>query len=176
MRFKAALYSMFLALFLFAGIALAQTGLQTTPYATNYFSATFDGPVDVQGPVRSEDNQSTNYIYLSSSMTASQRIVVRFVDHDIAVDFTSSDFYANDDTVGGVITNRSQDYYQGHPFTYTRHHYTYNGVEMSKRTRYIIVNSREVIFVEQFAPFVEGPYGTGDQPQWFDFEGTLNIK
>ena len=175
MKIKAVVLALAFSLLGFVGVVMAGS-FQTTPYSTNNFSATFNAPVTAEPVSRSADNQSSNYTYWSATDTVGQSVMVRFVDHDIAVDFTSSDFYANDDSTGGTITNRSTDYYQGHPFTYTRRDFVQNGVELSKRVRDIIVSSREVIFLEQVAPYVSGPAGTGDQPQWFEFEDSLNIK
>ena len=181
MRIKAIFFTLVLSLLAIVGIATASPNFQTTPYSTNNFSATFNGPVTADPMQRSTDGQSSNYAYYSFNETTGvgQIVIVRFVDHDISVDYTSSDFYANDDTTGGVITNRSTTTYQGHPLTYTRHGYTEDGVQLSKRTRFIIVNSREVIFLEQIAPFVDYdqfPTLDGDKPQWVEFEDSLNIK
>lgn len=176
MKIKSIVLTLVLSLLAIAGIASANTGLQNTPYATQQFSAVFDGPVEVEAMQRSADGQSSNYSYFGHNGTVGQTITVRFVDHDIAVDFTSSDFYADDDKTGGVVENRSTGMWQGHPFTYTRRHYTDQGVELSKRTCYIIVNKREVIFVVQIAPYQIGPEGTPDQPQWYDFVYSLNIN
>ena len=175
MKIKAIVLAFVLSLLALGGIAWANTGLQTTSYSTNNFSAQFNGPVTA-GPVqRSQDNQSSNYVYTSFDTNVGQGVIVRFVDHDIPVDQTSSDFYANDDTSDGTITNQSTGMYQGHPYTYTGRAYTDSGTEMFKRTRFIIVNSREVIFIIQIEPKQNGNYLT-NQPQWFDFEDSLNIK
>lgn len=173
-------FGLFLIAFaLLATLACAQyptgpnTGKQTTPVSNQYFSVTFNGSI-ITDTSRSTDNQSSNYAYASMDHDVIQIVIVRFVDHDIAADYTSSDFYANDDTTGGpgaVIDTRSQDTWEGHPFTYTRRLYTDKGVQTSKRTRYIIVNSREVIFVEQIAPAAYA-----DHDEWLDFEYSLRIK
>ena len=178
MKIKAIVSMLVLSLLAFVGFALANTGLQTTPYSNSYFSATFNAPVSVDSPARNGSNTSTDYAVYSNTPTVGQIVTARVIDHDIPVDQSSSDFYANDDTTGGTITNRSVNTYQGHPFTYTRRIYTEDGVRLSKRTRYIIVNSREVIFIVEIAPIgVAGDAGDlAEQQQWFDFEDSLNIK
>jgi hypothetical protein len=177
MKIKALFLALAFSVLAIAGMAGAGT-FQNTPYSTNSFSATFNANVTADAPVASDDNQSTNYSFWSynPTQTVGQLVIVRIVNHDIPVDLTSSDFYADDDRTGGTITNRSTGEYQGHPFTYTRRDYVDNGVELSKRTRFIIVNSREVIFIMQIAPFTDGPVGSGDQPQWFEFEDSLSIR
>jgi hypothetical protein len=147
------------------------SGLQTTPYSTSTFSATFNGPVKVLDSYRSEDNQSSNTVYSSVNENAAQIIIVRFIDHDIAVNQESADFYADDDRVGGTITNRSTGSWEGHIYTYTMHHYVKDGYALTQRCRYIIVNSREVIFIEQISS-----EDYNDQNEWLDFEYSLRIK
>jgi len=108
-----------------------------------------------------------------------QSITVRFIDYPIPADLTSSDFYADHDGDGGTITDRSTSTYQGHSLTYARRRYTFDGKEYAKRTRYIIVSQREVIFITQIVPFEDFTApgaGVGDQPQWFEFEDSLSIK
>lgn len=176
MKLKAIILALALSLPALGGIAWANTGLQNTPYSTNTFSAVFNGMVDAGAASRSTDGKSTNYTYVSTNTdgTIAQGIIVRFVDYDISVDYTSSDFYANDDTSAGTIGNRSTGTYQGHPFTYTARFSVDNGVNYIKRTRYIIVNAREVIFIVQYAPDTNNSYG--DRDQWMDFEDSLTIK
>lgn len=176
MRLKGMFLMFVFSLLAFAGIAAAGTGLQTTSYSTRAFTAVFNGAVTADDAQRSTDNQSTNYVYTSYSdaNTVGQAVIVRFVDHDIDVNYTSSDFYANDDSSTGTVSNTSQGTYQGHPFTYTARKWNDGGVALIKRTRFIIVNSREVIFIIQIAPDTNNSYG--DQPQWFDFESSLDIK
>lgn len=184
MKIKGMFLALAFSVLALAGMAAANTGLQTTSYSTNNFSATFNGPVTANAPKRNAANTSTDYSYYSFDAVTQvgQIIIVRFIDHDIAVSTESSEFYANDDTTPGPITNRSTDTYQGHPLSYTRRKDTEYDTPISLRTRYIIVNSREVIFVKQLAPFVDyttlpnGGVGLGDQPQWFDFEDSLVIR
>jgi hypothetical protein len=148
-------------------------GKATTPYATTNFSATFDGPVTAMLPTRNGENTSTDYKYVSQNGKVAEAVTVRFIDHDIAVDYTSSDFYANDDRTGGTVdtANTSHDSWNGAPFTYTYRTFTLDGVILTKRTRYIIVNAREAIFIQQITAV-----GYEDRPEWLDFEYSLRIK
>jgi hypothetical protein len=182
MKIKAITLTLVLSLLVIVGIATASPNFQTQPFATNNFSAVFNGPV-TETTIQHATN--TDYEYYSASDGVQQQITVRFITHDISVDQTSADFYANDDaaggsgSTGGIVTNRSIDTYQGHPFTYTRRHSFANGLDYAKRTRFIIVSAREVIFVTQVVPFQDlstTAAGNGDQPQWIDFEDSLDIK
>jgi len=182
MKIKAIVLTLVLSLLAIFGIAKASPNFQTQTYSTSTFSATFNGPVTASS---TQHATNTDYNYFSSSNGVMQMITVRFINHDIAVDQTSADFYANDDasggsgSTGGEVTNRSIDSYQGHVFTYTRRHSFADGIDYAKRTRFIIVNSREMMFVTQVVPFedLSGPVvGNGDQPQWIEFEDSLNIK
>ena len=185
MKIRAVIFAFVLSILAIAGMAFANTGLQTTPYSNSYFSATFNGPVTADAPTRNTNGTSTDYTYYSISTdgTVGQMVIVRTIDHDISVDLSSSEFYANDDRTPGPITNRSTGDYQGHPLSYTRREETDITPSVSKRTRFIIVNSREVIFVIQIAPFVDYTVpgnttaaGVGDQTQWFAFEDSLQIR
>lgn len=148
-------------------------GQQTTTFSNNYFSATFNGPVTDETK-RNSGNTSTNYLFKSGPGTNGvyQIVDVRIVDHDIAADLSSSNFYADSDTGLGPVTDRSTNVWEGHPFTYTRRVKTYDGEEYETRTRYIIVSSRVVIFIQQFAPTSLDT----NQREWFDFEYSLRIK
>jgi len=160
-----------------SAFALAQypvgpnTGFQTTSFSNSYFSAVFNGAVEAAAGQRNSANTSTTYVYSSSNANVSQSVLVRIVDQNIAVDTTSSDFYANSDNTGGEIRTTSHDVWEGHPFTYTFRVFTSGGVEYSRRTRIIVVNSREVIFISQT---VLNTYD--DQNEWLDFEYSLRIK
>jgi hypothetical protein len=149
------------------------TGKATTPYSTNNFSATFNGAVTAKSAERNSPT-AVDYVYFSQNENVSESVVVRFVDHDIAVDYTSSDYYANDDRTGGTVDSSSTSHGtwgNGSVYTYTFRTFTFEGVELTKRTRYIIVNSREVIFVYQVTR-----KGYEDRPEWLDFEYSLRIK
>lgn len=176
--FKLSILSVILGL-AFASLAVAQsvnypvnpnpTGLQTTPFSNNYFSASFNGPVTSAEIARS--STGSNWLYSSSSNGVDQSIQIRIVDHDIPVDVSSSNFYADNTINPGTITDRSTDVWEGHPFTYTRRTWTENGVITVARDRYIIVNSRTVIVIQEMS--LEN---LDNRNQWLDFEYSLRIK
>ena len=181
MKFKSLMLSMVVILLAaFAGAQCDETsmpvspnaGYATTPYSANYFSATFNGPVTFQDAGRSTDNESSNWSYSSHTNDVYQIILVRKVDHDIPNDMTSAEFYRNDDQEAGEQTgSRSSGNWCGHPYTYSYHEFEKDGVLLKERTRYIIVNSRTVIFISQYA---KADYN--DRDQWLDFEYSLRIK
>jgi hypothetical protein len=151
------------------GLVLSVTAFaESTPYSTPNFSATFNGAVTT-----STDTNPTNatYNYKSNTQNVFQAIFVRIVDHDIAVNHESSNFYANNDSTGGTMSSVTQDYYQGHPFTYSYHMYDSGGVSMTKRTRFIIVNARTVIFIWQISATAYD-----DTAEWAAFANSLTVK
>ena len=170
------LSSLFLALVLSVS-ALAQyptspnTGKATTPYTTGVFSATFNGPVTAKDSGRNTANTSSDVTYVSSTELIAQAVVVRFIDHAIAVDYTSSDFYVNDLTGCDTKDNLSQGTWDGRPYSYVFCTYTTGGQTYTERVRFIIVNSTTVLMVKQLA--LEA---NNDRDVWLDFEYSLRIK
>lgn len=145
------------------------SGLQTTPYSNNYFSATFNGTVTTNSY---RGDQSGNAKYTSANQNVSQTVTVRIVNYDIPANQASADFYAdNDCTLRGTIENRSTGTWERHPFTYIGCKYIENNMEWFQRSRYIIVNSREAIFIQQVS---RSSYN--DQDEWLDFAYSLRIK
>ena len=144
---------------------------QTVPYSVPQFSATFNNGVAVT-TYRAPTSTNTEY-FSTDSRGVTQDIVVRFVDHDIPVDYSSSDYYLNHDTFGGALSNVTRGTYQGRVFTYGFFDKAPdgNGGFQSDRIRFIIVNSREVIMISQIAP-----EAVDDQQEWFAFEDSLNIR
>ena len=175
---KKFLSSLFLALVLSAS-ALAQyptspnTGAATTPYTTSVFSATFNGPVTAEDTVRNTENTSTDQVFLSinSGGTIAQAVTIRTIDHAIAVDYTSSDFYVNDLSGCDTKTNISQGSWDSRPYSYVFCTYSSEGNTYTMRVRFIIVNSTTVVFVRQLA--LEA---NNDRDQWLDFEYSLRIR
>jgi len=147
------------------------TGKANTPFAATNFSATFNGPVTALPMAR--QNTSTEYAFFSQNASVAEKVTVRFIDHDIDVNYTSSDFYANDDITGGTVdvANTVHGSWNGAPYTYTYRTFTLDGFTLTKRSRYIIVNAREVIFLQQVSRV-----GYEDRPEWLDFEYSLRIK
>jgi hypothetical protein len=140
-----------------------------TTYSNSYFSATFEGPVkdDIE---RNPSGKSTNHTYEFCCTNVDQEVIVRTLDSDIPVNFSSSNFYANDDNTGG-ITSTTTGNYQGHPFTYSLRRFTRDGKEISKRERFIIVNPRVVMFISQAAL-----WNYDDSNEWSNFVTSLDIK
>ena len=159
---------------LFSIIALA-FALTISAFAqtanTSQFSASFNGPVAVR-TYSNPTNNNTEY-FSHDSRGVYQFVTVRTIDGDIAVNTASSDFYMNNERFGGVVSNVDHGTYQGHPYTYAFFDKAPdgNGGQQSERIRYIIVNSRTVIFIFQIAP-----ESVEDRDAWVTFEATLNIK
>lgn len=154
---------------------------QSTSFSTSAFSATFNGPVTATGPSRNIANTSTYYQYKSYQNGIWEGVEVRTIDHDIAVDFTSSQFYRANETGTLAPEVNGDDYYQGHPFSYgffsdlkgkDGDTATYERCE-----RIIIVNSRTVIFIwmDMETGGMRTANNTAFQP-WVDFENSLDIK
>ena len=160
------LKSMFLAasMLVLSAFAVAQT------FSNNYFDASFAGAV-TSATSRNNANTSTNYDYTASTSNIFQDIDVRLIDHDIAVDYSSTDFYANIDASRGTVLSRSAGTYQGHPFTYLCVQYTDGGSVITERNRYIMIGPREVYFVTQ-----RSLSSYDDKAEWDAFEASLNIK
>ena len=163
---KLKVFVLSVVLLLSAGMAMAQytypvnpnpTKFQTTFYSNDQFLATFNSSVTV---TIEQKNTSTDTIYQSFNHGVVQAISVRIIDHDIPVDVSSSDFYMNNDPLDTPIT-----------VTYAYRQFTFSGSVFSKRTRAIIVNAREVIFVTQIAAM-----SYDDQNEWFDFEYSLRVR
>jgi len=165
---------------LFASVALAQyptspnTGKQTTQFNSNQFSALFNGPVTVSGLEQNTAKTSQYRIYSSTGDNGVVQVVeLRYitVNGNIPVDYTSSDFYANEFVGDGIedVNNRSQNVWEGHPFTYT--FITSADKKTVTRSRFIIVNGKEALFIMQISPI-----SANDRDQWLDFEYSLRIK
>jgi hypothetical protein len=174
---KLKVFVLSVVLLLSAGMAMAQytypvnpnpTKFQTTFYSNDQFLATFNSSVTV---TIEQKNTSTDTIYQSFNHGVVQAISVRIIDHDIPVDVSSSDFYMNNDPLDTPITVHSTGTWGGRPFTYAYRQFTFSGSVFSKRTRAIIVNAREVIFVTQIAAM-----SYDDQNEWFDFEYSLRVR
>ena len=151
--------------------ASPNTGKATTPYATGVFSATFNGPVEVQASTRSTQNTSTDTMYLSENGLIAQAVTVRTIDHAIAVDYASSDFYVNDLTGCDTKTDQSQGSWDNRPYSYVFCTYSNGGNTYTLRVRFIIVNSTTVLMVKQLALINDN-----DRDQWLDFEYSLRIR
>jgi len=144
------------------------------------FSVDFSSQPQVE-TFRNDANTSTRTVYTAIGNEAVEQVVVVKVDHDIPVDYTSSDFYRDADVNTGetLATNRnSQGLYQGHPYSYGCYTSTVNGVDVIRFSRFIIVNSRTAIFIVMAMPNSDNApkTPTGAFQAWQDFENTLNIQ
>ena len=161
------LKSMFLAasLLVLSAFAVAQT------FSSNYFDANFVGAVTSSNK-RNDANTSTDYMYNASNDNVVQYVISRVVDHDIPVDYSSTNFYANEDAQKGEVLSRSTGMYQGHPFTYLCIKYTTKaGYVLTERDRYIIIGPREVYFISQTSLA-----SYDDNAEFLALENSLNIK
>lgn len=163
------LKSMLLAasMLVLTAFAVAQT------FSNNYFDANFVGAV-TSSTQRNDANTSTNYFYNASDANVYQTIDVRLVDHDIPVDYSSTNFYADADArrSGVEVMSRSTGVYQGHPFTYLCIKYTNaSGQVLTERNRYIVVGPREAYFVTQTSLA-----SYDDNAEFNTLENSLNIK
>jgi hypothetical protein len=159
---------------MFAGVLAAQI----TSYSTPAFSATFNGPVTFVPVQRNTENTSTDNVYLSVANSTAEIVNIRYIDSTIPTDFTSSDYYANKDAMGGmVLPGRTQGRYpcpgniQGCPFTYIHVAYTSGGAVHWRRIRFIIVSAHEVIFMK-----MESPAVAFNGSEWTRFVNSLVIK
>jgi hypothetical protein len=162
--------------------ALAGSAMAAT-YTTKDFSVNFVGEVAVNGPANNTENTSITTFYSSSNETELDMVSVRFVNHDIPADTTSSDFYATETLARICPTNvatcrmllefESRSTYQGHPYTYvvTEITDTETSVVFWVRTRYIIVNSREATFIDRMTT-----KANSDQESSGAFLNSLDIK
>jgi hypothetical protein len=109
--------------------------------------------------------------YNSDNGEVVQFITVRTIDHAIAVDFSSSDFYVNDEKGCESKKNITRGTWDNRPFTYDFCTFLVQGQRCTLRTRYIIVNPTTVILIQQAS--LES---YDDQSEWEFFESTLNIR
>jgi hypothetical protein len=157
---------------LFVALVLSILAMaQSTPYSTTVFSATFNGPVTVQAAERNNANTSSQVGYNSDNGAVVQFVVVRTIDHAIAVNFSSSDFYVDDQKGCESKKYITRGTWDNHPFTYDFCTFIVQGQRCTLRTRYIIVNPTTVILIQQAS--LEA---YDDQSEWEFFEGTLNIR
>jgi len=178
---RTALYRILTAMALVAigGAAHAQG-----TYKTNSFSVDFNGPVQTKA-YRNDANTSTRTAYSSCSGDICEGVTVVAIDHDIDVNMASAEFYRNsasDNEFQSHTDVNSEGYYQGHPYAYGNYTSTINGVEYEWFERFIVVNSREVVFIYMSIPSSDyesgkvGKSGGGSTyAAWQTFEYTLNL-
>jgi hypothetical protein len=146
-------------------------------YTGTRFTATFNGPVSVD-TYNNPTNSNTRYLSFSGSMT--EGVVVRIVDHDIDVNNTSSQFYRATAPSEYVLhpEKNSDGYYQGHPYSFGSFSHTQNGVSYYMYERFIIVDSRTVVFIWLEIPVSEDTDRNADNVnlRWSNFEDSLIIR
>lgn len=158
------------AILLMFGSVLAA---QTTPYTTPQFSANFNGPVTTFADTNTAKTSTDNF-FTSTRNGVEQMISVRIVDHDIAVDKDSTDFYAGQaqkavNWGSSSLLEHKEGSYQGHSWAYV---YLQSPNNTRKRRIWItIVNSRTVLMILQ-----EAPMKTDDQSDWETISDSLDIK
>lgn len=172
---------LFKSTLLIATMFLASLGMSQTSFSGPRFSASFNGAVKVNAPTRNPANTSTSTSYVSVKGNVVEEVTMRTVDHDIAVDLTSSQFYRDSfaSTVSGsTFTNRNSDgTYQGRPYSYGNYSYTDGGVKTWVFARFIIVDSRTVVMI--FLQIPESEVQLNDKevlPEWQRFENSLSIQ
>jgi len=132
-------------------VASLPASAQSVSYSTPLFSATFCG--SQVGLENTTTDTATETVYSAHTPTSTCTVEVRTVGHAIAVDYSSSDFYANhvDWTRTSDITRGYQD---GH--VYSQADYANPDHTSITRDRFIIVSPTEVITVKA-SVFTNGP-------------------
>jgi hypothetical protein len=169
---------LFKSTLLIATMFLASLGMSQTNFSAPRFSASFNGAVETSKAARNTNNTSTSVQYTSTSGNVLESVTVRTIDHDIAVDSTSSQFYRANDTTGTLFPASSSDgTYQGHPYSYGCAHFESNGITFWSMTRYIIVDSRTAIFITLIVPENDVQLSNNETlPEWVRFENSLSIQ
>ena len=148
---------------------------QSTPYSTDVFSATFNGPVSIEAASRNLQNTSTTTYFNSANNKVSEAVCLRTVDHDIDVNLASLDFYANGAASKGFVQDERQyRNFNGHIGVYVDlHKIEVDKSVIRRRSWYIIVNSRTVIIAFAEAPAAQDE---GGLPDWTTLTNSLVIK
>jgi len=134
------------------------------------FDATFVGAV-TSATSRSTANTSTNYDFTASDTNIFQDIDVRLVDHDIAVDYSSTDFYADIDARQRRSARAVNRRVSGTPLHLHLCEVHGRWSVLTERDRYIMIGPREVYFITQ-----RSLASYDDKAQWDAFESSLNIR
>jgi hypothetical protein len=146
---------------------------QSTPYQSEIFTATFNGPIQVHLDHNTQGTSTDKHF--STTGTIQQTITVRTVDHDIDVDKAATDFYATQTLKNGARTLLSRQdgvYKKKHPWTLITFADTRDNVITRWHTWFIIIDSRTVMIVAQVA--IMGDHD--DNSDWATLIDSLNIK
>jgi hypothetical protein len=140
---------------------------QRVNYSAPRFSASFNGAVKTWAK-ESDVKTSTNDYYSSETSGITELIAVRIIEHDIAVDNTSLDFYIGQTIKnGGTVVRSVYSTVQGHPAVTALIHKD----DDSQRWMYIMLDARTVLVLAQTTS-----WSTGDQTEWDAFVNSLVIK
>jgi hypothetical protein len=166
-----------LSVFLLVVMLATAAWAQSTPYSTNVFSATFNGPVAVQqSGTKGGTSTSVMYLAQSGSPIVYQALAVRTINAPgIAVDQASLEVYGND-IINGGLTQDDRQYItvQGHIAVYVNAHKTDEaGLLTRRRGLTIILNPRTVIMVLQEA---QASNDDGGVTNWTTLTGSLVIN
>lgn len=156
-----------LLIFVVAALSLAGlAGAQSTPYSTPNFSATFNSPVTTSTD-RNSDGTRSNYYYGAKNKGVEQLVCVRIIDHDIDLNKSSTNFYADQAAKGMTLEDRKDGTYQGHLYVLVRVH----DATAQRKLWVILVNARTVIMFLQ-----QAPVGADDSSDWSTLANSLIIK
>jgi hypothetical protein len=178
-----------LLLTLVAALMLSAFAMAQGVYTGTRFSANFNGPVTTK---TYSNSTNSNIEYDSNDGNVYEAVAVRTVDHDIAVNFTNTEFYRDhltgafsSDQQASLDTKVNADgYYQGHPYSFGAVTYFAGGIWWHRYERVFIVDSRTAIFILITIPINEdtdvtavnnGTTGTVNT-RWQQFENSLNIR
>jgi hypothetical protein len=166
-------------------LALAMIGsaFAQTQYSTSKFSAAFNSSVTVNDLGPNDAKTGSTIEYESSVNDVLEIVAVRTINAGSYVDVnsTTAEYYAQQQLNGKgmtLVTRTSKDKagndqttYQGHPFSYICTEFDNNGVKYWMRTRFIVVDSNTVLFVQMVSPADKS-----DRDEWTRFEFSLNIN
>jgi hypothetical protein len=174
-------FLMIALLFAVSTLAVAQTA-----FSGPRFSASFNGAVTS----RTYNNATnSNVEYSANDGTIVTSVTVRTVNHPIAVNFESANFYHDQACGEGAkqVGDVNNAYYQGHPFAFSICAYTAkNDVPYYTMERVIIVDATTVIFIDMDVPqsiadVTDSQVTSASGKKnafvgWVNFENTLTIK
>lgn len=162
-------------------LAMVSSAFAATTYNNSKFSADFNGPVTMEDLGLNQTGTGNTVMYKSDTNGVQEGVAVRTINGNIAVNLDSAEFYANQqlNIKGHTLVSRTskdtsgndQRYYQGHPFSYICTEFTEDGVKYWMRTRFIIVNSNTVLFVQMLSTAEKS-----DRDEWTRFEFSLDVK
>lgn len=141
-------------------------------YANASFSASFNGTITTSSD-RNDDNTSTDTYYSSEQGTLDDMVIVRTTDQEMDVNYTSTDSYFDQLAKGlnASIANRTNNQWQGHPYTFGYLTYTSDNVKRACYQWVIVANSKTVFLVS-----VDAPESDISIDEWTALSQSLSIK